>query len=304
MEQRDPEKHALASREIKQCYERNKAGDPEYQSLHKTLKTRLNATVGDEYWRKAQSYLDFYFKQKQHDELLFKQPESSHLGDCPICCVPLPVHSLKTHSIMICCGKMICDGCFFASRAAQECPFCRATPETAKDVWRKRVEANDPDAMLEEGRRHYNKGEYSSAFEYLTKAAAMGDAEAHCRLVEFYLLGLGVEEDKGKAIHHLEEAAIGGHPTARFTLGFFEWETGKKERAVKHLIIAVTQGEDKAIKWLMKAFKEGIVIKDDLDSALRAYQAAVEATKSPQREAVPESEGKCRSCACEGNCSH
>ena len=25
------------------------------------------------------------------DELLFKQPESSHLGDCPICCLPLPL---------------------------------------------------------------------------------------------------------------------------------------------------------------------------------------------------------------------
>ena len=23
------------------------------------------------------------------DELLFKQPESSHVGDCPICCLPL-----------------------------------------------------------------------------------------------------------------------------------------------------------------------------------------------------------------------
>ncbi len=25
------------------------------------------------------------------DELLFKQPESTHLGDCPICCLPLPL---------------------------------------------------------------------------------------------------------------------------------------------------------------------------------------------------------------------
>ena len=25
------------------------------------------------------------------DEILFKQPESSHLGDCPICCLPLPI---------------------------------------------------------------------------------------------------------------------------------------------------------------------------------------------------------------------
>ena len=25
------------------------------------------------------------------DELLFKQPESNHLGDCPICCLPLAI---------------------------------------------------------------------------------------------------------------------------------------------------------------------------------------------------------------------
>ena len=26
------------------------------------------------------------------DEILFKQPESTHLGDCPICCLPVPLH--------------------------------------------------------------------------------------------------------------------------------------------------------------------------------------------------------------------
>ena len=26
------------------------------------------------------------------DELLFKQPESSHMGDCPICCLPLSLN--------------------------------------------------------------------------------------------------------------------------------------------------------------------------------------------------------------------
>ena len=36
----------------------------------------------------------------------------------------------------------------------------------------------------------------------------------------------------------------------------------------------------------MTAFKEGHVSKDDLAAALRAHQAAVDATKSPQREAA------------------
>ena len=41
------------------------------------------------------------------DEILFKQPERSHLGDCPICCLPLPIGKGKT-CITICCNKYIC----------------------------------------------------------------------------------------------------------------------------------------------------------------------------------------------------
>jgi len=36
----------------------------------------------------------------------------------------------------------------------------------------------------------------------------------------------------------------------------------------------------------MFAFKEGYASKDDLAAALRAHQAAVDATKSPQRDAA------------------
>ena len=31
------------------------------------------------------------------DELLFKQPESTHEGDCPICCLPLPLDETKSY---------------------------------------------------------------------------------------------------------------------------------------------------------------------------------------------------------------
>ena len=29
------------------------------------------------------------------DEILFKQPESTHVGDCPICCLPIPIDQSK-----------------------------------------------------------------------------------------------------------------------------------------------------------------------------------------------------------------
>ena len=50
------------------------------------------------------------------DELLFKQPKSSHLRDCP----NFPPE---------CCSKLICIGCHYANEMrrseAPSCPFCR-----------------------------------------------------------------------------------------------------------------------------------------------------------------------------------
>ena len=167
------------------------------------------------------------------DGSLFKQPESSHLGDCPICCLPMPL-DLKKCNMMMCCSASICKGCDYTNqrrnvRASKEksCPFCRAPmPLTDKEVdilLMKRIEANDPDAMNWKGNVDNGNGDYSSAFELFTKAAALGDVDSHYRLSNMYFKGTGVERDEGKEIHHMEEAAICGHPLARYSLGLKEW---------------------------------------------------------------------------------
>ncbi len=234
------------------------------------------------------------------DELLFNQPESTHFGDCPICCLPMPLDKSKSSMCSSCC-KFICNGCAHANkirdvemRRRPSCPFCRK-PGTSEDVSdkrrMKRIEANDPGALLQEGLIQGSKGDYIKAFEYYTKAAELGDLpEAHFRLAYLYQNGKGVEVDVGKEIYHLEEAAVGGHPIARHNLGAYDWNNGDKERAVKHWIIAATQGEDNSVRILTEMFKEGFVSKEDLASALRAHQAAVNATKSPQREAAERDE--------------
>ena len=231
------------------------------------------------------------------DELLFKQPESTHLGDCPICMIPLPYDITKT-AVYNCCSKSICNGCVYANqmreiemRLQQSCPFCREPvpridDEEHEKLRAKRVEANDPAAMCSMGLDQYDKGDYRSAFECFTKAAELGDAEAHFRQSILYRDGDGVEKNKRKEMHHLEEAAIGGHFAARHNLGVTEIQNGRRERAVKHWIIGAAQGEDESIKSLMRAFREGFVRKDDLASAIRAHRAAVDETKSPQREAA------------------
>ncbi len=239
------------------------------------------------------------------DELLFKQPESTHLGDCPICYLPLPLDTDKS-SINDCCSKRICNGCVYADLARMgkglgvlkhTCAFCRApsvvTDEEADKRRVKRIEAHDPFALRREGDDKYTKGDYSGAFEYLIRAAELGDANAHYRLAYLYFRGKGVEKDIEKKIYHLEEAAIAGHPNARYHLGIHLIKDKEKElchlkdnieRAVKHLVIAAKQGYDDSIKHLMGAFKRGFVSKEDLAAALRAHQAAVDATKSPQRK--------------------
>ena len=228
------------------------------------------------------------------DELLFKQPESTHKGDCPICMVPLPIHGNKS-VIYCCCSKLICYGCVVANtqrnmemRLPHSCPFCREstfiTDEEQDKLEMKRIEMNDPVAICKEGGKQYDKGEYRSAFEYWTKAAVLGEIEAHYRLSHLYREGKGVEKDEGKEIFHMEEAAIGGHPNARHNLGAHEWKQRNVERAVKHWVIAARQGNDNSMKTLLDFFKEGYLNKDDLAATLRAHKAAADATKSKLRD--------------------
>jgi TPR repeat protein len=148
----------------------------------------------------------------------------------------------------------------------------------------KRVENNDPVAMWQMGAERYREGDYKSAFEYYTKAAELGDAKAHYSLSIMYDLGDGVEKDEKKQVYHLEEAAIGGYVSARYNLAVIEERNGRMERAVKHSTIAANMGDDKSMKALWKCHAKGFVKKDDLTVTLRAHQAAVDATKSAQRE--------------------
>ena len=230
------------------------------------------------------------------EEILFRQPEGTHFGDCPICCLPLPIDHHKS-SFYSCCSKYVCKGCSHADEKRQLqdnlpriCPFCRhIQPKTKEEIKRnlmKRVKANDPGALTQMGCMRCDEGDYEGAFKYFTKAAELGDANAHNNLSIMHMNGEGVEKSEKKELYHLEEAAIGGHPHARHNLGCHEESTGEMDRAVKHWIIAANLGSDHAIQRLKECYKDGYVSKEDFAAALRARHAAVEATKSPQREAA------------------
>ena len=106
---------------------------------------------------------------------------------------------------------MVCIGCDYANklrereqRQVHKCPFCRhplagTKADDDKNIM-KRIEANDPVAIGRKGWKHYQEGDYSGAFEYLTKAAKLGDIEAHVELSILYMKGEGVEKDEKKTI--------------------------------------------------------------------------------------------------------
>ena len=201
--------------------------------------------------------------------------------------------------MMVCCGKVICKGCDYANqrrevlgRLQHNCVFCRkAVPKTEEEITellKHRIEVNDPTAMFQMGTTKYEEGDYKAAFEYLTKAAALGDVEAHHHLSNWYSLGKGVEKDEKKERHHSADAAIGGHPVARYNFGCLERKYGRVDKVRKHWIIAAKLGYDLALAGVKDLYKAGLMSKDDFAAALRGHHAAVDATKSHQREEAAE----------------
>jgi len=237
--------------------------------------------------------------EHMHDKKLFTQPDETHLGECPLCFLPLPIDQGKS-AFKTCCSESICKGCVYANMMANmhdkvkagSCPFCRepANDDENRKRSMKRVKANDPAAMSHMGTRCYVEEDYDGAFDYFTKAAELGDIEAHHFLGFLYYKGEGVEKNEGKMVYHWEMAAIGGHPQARHKLACYEWKNGNIERAVKHFVIAAKLGEEKSMKALWNAFKDGDITKEDLDATLRAHQAALNAMKSAQRVKAEEIE--------------
>ncbi len=232
-----------------------------------------------------------------HDRKLLDQSDETHLGECPLCFLPLPIDPRK-HVFMSCCSETVCMGCVGAHCKANKydrvkagkCPFCRepgaSGDKQARKRLMKRVKANDPAALRHLGLELFNEGDYDSAFEYCKKAAELGDFTADYRLGNMYYEGEGVEKDEEKAVYHWEKAAIGGHPQARYNLACYEGGNGNIEKAAKHYVIAANLGHEQSMKALWWHYSDGSITKEDLDATLRSHQAAIKSMKSEQREAA------------------
>ena len=239
-----------------------------------------------------------------HEIELFKQPPPEE--DCPICFLMLPglgEERIMKRTYMACCGKTICNGCIYtvqsrayeAGRSEEDdiCPFCRTPPPSSHAElikrYKERVELNDKNALYCLGCL-YSKGKYGlpqdlvKALELWHRAAKLGSAQAYHNIGYAYRNGRGVEFDMKKALHYTELAAIGGNVESRYNLGCFMGQACNLDRAVKHWMIAVHDGDHMALEGIKKLYRVGRATKDDYTEALRSYQSYQDQIKSDQRD--------------------
>ena len=79
-----------------------------------------------------------------------------------------------------------------------------------------------------------------------------------------------------------------GHPTARYNLGVVEEINGRFVRVKLHHTIAANIGLHESLEELRQLYADGHASKEDYAAALRAYQTAVDETKSKEREKAEE----------------
>jgi len=233
-----------------------------------------------------------------HDIELFKQPPPQH-GDCPICFIRLPTRK-SGYRYMTCCGKEICSGCLYAPLYDNQgnevdnkkCPFCRVPTPTSKEEMlereKKRMEAGDAIAIYNVG-IYYADGligprNYTKALELWHRSGELGYAAAYTNTGFVYQRGRGVERDEKKAVYYCELAAIRGCNIARYNLGIEEENAGNMERALKHHMIAVKDGDNDSLTQIQLFYSNGQASKEDYTNALQFYQAYLSEIKSRQRD--------------------
>ena len=230
------------------------------------------------------------------DEALFKKPPPN--DECPICLLTIPILAERS-KYQACCGKLICYGCMYADREANNrdiCPFCRTPPATSDgeliERYKKLVKNNNAVAMFQLGcyYRDGSKGlpqDREQAIQLLLRAGELGYARAYYMIAIAYFEGGGMfEQDKKKATYYWEIAAMTGDVQSRHQLGFLEYQAGNINRMTKHWIIAAGAGCDTSLDNVRRGFMVGHATKDDFEKALRTHKEAVDEMNSDQRDRV------------------
>lgn len=196
---------------------------------------------------------------------------------------------------MVCCGKAICAGCAVQLQNGPHyttCPFCRQlVPTSNEECYEKllkRVDAGDVDATYHLGFCYFYgdvmssvKKDVDKAKELFVRAAELGYGTAYFTLALFF------EEGK-KANQYYETAALSGCAFARLKLGVVEADAGKFDRAVKHWVIAASQGMKEALDFIRVMVRDHRATREDYGQAIKVYKEYMDEVTSKQRKAAME----------------
>ena len=110
----------------------------------------------------------------------------------------------------------------------------------------RQAQSGDAAAQFDLANEYYQQGNHAKAFEWATKAAGQGLAQAQTNLGVMYEFGDGVHQDYHKAVEWYTKAADQGYAVAQFNLGLM-YDKG----------LGVHQDYHKAVEWYTKAAHQG-----------------------------------------------
>ena len=124
----------------------------------------------------------------------------------------------------------------------------------------------------------------SRAFQLWTEAAELGATAALCKMGFAYMNGMGVAQDKARAVRCWESAAMQGCAGSRQLLGAVEGDDGRYDRALRHFLISAKMGFEDALDAIKYMLAHGHATKSQYAEALKGYRDALEETKSHDRD--------------------
>jgi len=124
------------------------------------------------------------------------------------------------------------------------------------------------------------------ALEMYICAAELGHAEAFVNIGCRYEEGTVVEQNLSKTLEYYEVAAKKGSLSAHKFLLMFHGTNGDIQTSIRHIKVAACAGDQESMDNFMKAFRDELVSKEDLEQTLRAFQASKDLTKSKDREDI------------------
>ncbi len=172
-------------------------------------------------------------------------------------------------------------------------PFYEEFDETVNEIFG--FEEGAADTYYEQAQAYEKIDELQKAVTYLQKAVAAGNIEAMMRLGYFYINGIGVEEDKEKALKLLFRPALEGYSFARLCVGsayYYGYGTEPNYKKALIFLLPLTDAEAggepnaDACYIVARCYQFGRGVDEDPQEALRYMEMAADGGSAPAQTAL------------------